>query len=155
MSGHYVQLCPNPLRFEPVTKENSVFFDEANRQVFSVTSVEGKTRVVVRGPDVKSVVIFNVPAVGHVQSIKFSYDRKILAIQRSLKVVEFINFADGIDSQQYSQTCKSKSAHVIGFNWTNFNEIVFITNQGLEFYQVWVPSLETSYLLAHCYKNLW
>lgn len=33
MSGHYVQLCPNPLRFEPVTKENSVFFDEANRQV--------------------------------------------------------------------------------------------------------------------------
>jgi len=34
MSGHYVQLCPNPLRFEPVTKENSVFFDEANRQVW-------------------------------------------------------------------------------------------------------------------------
>lgn len=58
MSGHYVQLCPNPLRFEPVTKENSVFFDEANRQVFSVTSVEEKTRVVVRGPDVKSLVIF-------------------------------------------------------------------------------------------------
>ena len=27
-------------------------------QVFSVTSVEGKTRVVVRGPDVKSLVIF-------------------------------------------------------------------------------------------------
>ena len=31
---------------------------------------------------------------------------------------------------------QSKSAHVIGFNWTNLNEIVFITNQGLEFYQV-------------------
>lgn len=136
MSGHYVQLCPNPLRFEPVTKENSVFFDEANRQVFSVTSVEEKTRVVVRGPDVKSLVIFNIPSVGHVQSIKFSYDRKILAIQRSLKVVEFINFAEGNDSHQYSQTCKSKSAHVIGFHWTNLNEIVFITNQGLEFYQV-------------------
>ncbi|CAH3109279.1 unnamed protein product [Pocillopora meandrina] len=136
MSGHYVQLCPNPLRFEPVTKENSVFFDEANRQVFSVTSVDGKTHVVVRGPDLKSFVIFDIPTMGYVQSIKFSYDRKILAIQRSIKVVEFINFADGIDSQQYSQTCKSKSAHVIGFNWTNLNEIVFITNQGLEFYQV-------------------
>lgn len=136
MSGHYVQLCPNPLRFEPVTKENSVFFDEANRQVFSVTSVDGKTRVVVRGPDLKSFVTFIIPTMGYVQSIKFSYDRKILAIQRSIKVVEFINFADGIDSQQYSQTCKSKSAHVIGFNWTNLNEIVFITNQGLEFYQV-------------------
>ena len=33
MCGHYVQLCNNPLRFEPVTKENSVFFDESNRQV--------------------------------------------------------------------------------------------------------------------------
>ncbi|PFX27341.1 uncharacterized protein C18orf8-like [Stylophora pistillata] len=136
MSGHYVQLCPNPLRFEPVTKENSVFFDEANRQVFSVTSVDGKTCVVVRGPDLKSFVVFNIQTMGYVQSIKFSYDRKILAIQRSLKVVEFLNFADGIDSQPYSQTCKSKSAHVIGFNWTNLNEIVFITNQGLEFYQV-------------------
>lgn len=29
----------------------------------------------------------SLPSVGHVQSIKFSYDRKILAIQRSLKVV--------------------------------------------------------------------
>lgn len=136
MSGHYVQLCNNPLRFEPVTKENSVFFDESNRQVFSVTSGEGKTHVVVRGPDIKSVAKFFIPSGGHVMSIKFSYDRKILAIQRSLKVVDFMNFADGSDSQQYSQTCKSKSAHIIGFNWTNFNEIVFITNQGLEFYQV-------------------
>ena len=93
MSGHYVQLCNNPLRFEPVTKENSVFFDESNRQVrlkynsynnyvlyflrsqhyfltftcyntkyilqvFSVTSGEGKTHVVVRGPDIKSVAKF-------------------------------------------------------------------------------------------------
>lgn len=32
---------------------------------------------------------------------------------------------------------QSKSAHIIGFNWTNLNEIVFITNQGLEFYQVY------------------
>ena len=32
MSGHYVQLSANPLRFDPVSKENSVFFDEANKQ---------------------------------------------------------------------------------------------------------------------------
>ena len=31
--------------------------------------------------------VLSIPAVGHVQSIKFSYDRKILAIQRSLKIV--------------------------------------------------------------------
>ena len=33
------------------------------------------------------IFALSIPAVGHVQSIKFSYDRKILAIQRSLKIV--------------------------------------------------------------------
>lgn len=45
----------------------------------------------------------------------------------------------------YLFSSQSKSAHVIGFNWTNLNEIVFITNQGLEFYQV-----EASILLNKC-----
>jgi hypothetical protein len=31
---------------------------------------------------------------------------------------------------------QSKSAQIIGFNWTGTNEIVFNTNQGLELYQV-------------------
>lgn len=29
-----------------------------------------------------------------------------------------------------------KNANVLGFCWTNWNEIVFITDQGIEFYQV-------------------
>ncbi|KAK3753262.1 hypothetical protein QZH41_015205 [Actinostola sp. cb2023] len=136
MSAHYVQLCGNPLRFVAVSKDNSVFFDEANKQVFAVNRLNSLTHVVVKGPDSRTKIMFEVPDAGHVHSIKFSYDHKILAIQRSPKTVDFINFADGIDSQQYHQSCKGKSAHVIGFSWTNLNEIVFITNQGLEFYQV-------------------
>ncbi|XP_028515381.1 regulator of MON1-CCZ1 complex [Exaiptasia diaphana] len=136
MSTHYVQLCTNPLRFVPVSKDNSVFFDEANKQVFAVNRLNNITHVVVKGPDSRTKILFDIPDAGHVHSIKFSYDQKILAIQRSPKTVDFINFADGIDSQQYHQACKAKSAHVIGFNWTNLNEIVFITNQGLEFFQV-------------------
>ncbi|XP_032220481.2 regulator of MON1-CCZ1 complex isoform X2 [Nematostella vectensis] len=136
MSSHYVQLCTNPLNFEAVSNENSVFFDEANKQVFVVYRLNFKTHVVVKGPDAATKVMFDIPDTGHVHSIKFSYDHKILAIQRSPRTVDFINFADGIDSEQYHQTCKGKSAHVVGFNWTNLNEIVFITNQGLEFFQV-------------------
>ena len=32
-SSSYVGLSKNPLRFDPVSRENSVFFDEANKQV--------------------------------------------------------------------------------------------------------------------------
>ena len=31
----YVQLSKNPIRFEPVSKVNGVFFDDSNRQVDS------------------------------------------------------------------------------------------------------------------------
>ncbi|CAH1776277.1 unnamed protein product, partial [Owenia fusiformis] len=74
---------------------------------------------------------------GSVISIKFSYDMKVLAVQRSQKSVEFVNFTNGnIDTMEYSQTCKGKSTRIIGFNWTNINEVVFITDHGIEFYQV-------------------
>lgn len=34
---------------------------------------------------------------------------------------------------------QTKNANVLGFCWTNWNEIVFITDQGIEFYQVRRP----------------
>ncbi|CAB4014993.1 Hypothetical predicted protein, partial [Paramuricea clavata] len=82
----YVCLSNKPLRFDPVSRENSVFFDEANKQVFSVRQVGQYTRVVVRGPD-KKVSRFDIPEKGHVASIKFSLDQKILAVQRTAKAV--------------------------------------------------------------------
>jgi hypothetical protein len=51
---------------------------------------------------------------------------------------EFINFtgADGMDSVEYSQSCKGKNATILGFVWTHNNEIVFVTDHGVEFFQV-------------------
>ena len=31
--GHYIELSPHPIRFEPVSKVTNVFFDDSNRQV--------------------------------------------------------------------------------------------------------------------------
>jgi len=31
---------------------------------------------------------------------------------------------------------QTKNASILGFCWTNWNEIVFVTDQGIEFYQV-------------------
>ncbi|XP_077990884.1 regulator of MON1-CCZ1 complex-like [Glandiceps talaboti] len=138
--SYYVELSPNPTRFEPVSKVTNVFFDEVNKQVFAVRS-GGATGVVVKGPDDKTIN-FRMEDKGDVISIKLSYDMKVLAVQRSQKTVEFINFIEGKNTNEYSQSCKGKTTKIIGFNWTNLNEIVFITDHGIEFYQV-IPEKKT------------
>uniref|UniRef100_A0A4W6FSI8 Regulator of MON1-CCZ1 n=1 Tax=Lates calcarifer TaxID=8187 RepID=A0A4W6FSI8_LATCA len=132
---HYLELCENPVQFEHASSVNNVFFDEANKQVFAVRS-GGATGVVVKGPDDKSSVAFRMDDKGEVKCIKFSIGNKILAVQRTSKSVDFINFIPDYPHTEFTQECKTKNASVLGFCWTNWNEIVFITDQGIEFYQV-------------------
>lgn len=129
------ELSSNPIRFEPVSQLTKVFFDDVNQQVFAVRS-GGATGVVVKGPDVTKNMDFCMEDKGEVISIKFSIDQKILAIQRCQTSVEFVNFRDGIDGVEYSQSCKGKTSKLIGFVWTFVNEIVYVTDHGIELYQV-------------------
>ena len=69
-------------------------------------------------------------------SLKFSPNHRILAIQRSSKSIDFMNFFDGGSVEEYSQSCKGRTTVIIGFCWTSANDIVFVTNLGIEFYQV-------------------
>lgn len=92
-------------------------------------------------------------------SVKFSLDHKILAIQREPQSIDFLNISDGkcdsnynmthlpndyvhhykpyiVSDTEFKQSCRNRSGTIIGFNWTCQNEIVFITHQGIEFYQV-------------------
>ncbi|KAI3355541.1 hypothetical protein L3Q82_018371 [Scortum barcoo] len=132
---HYLELCESPVQFEHASSVNNVFFDEANKQVFAVRS-GGATGVVVKGPEDKSSVAFRMDDKGEVKCIKFSIGNKILAVQRTSKSVDFINFIPDYPHTEFTQECKTKNANVLGFCWTNWNEIVFITDQGIEFYQV-------------------
>ncbi|KAK7492946.1 hypothetical protein BaRGS_00015893 [Batillaria attramentaria] len=133
---YYVELCKNPIRFEPVSKANNVFFDDANKQVFAVRA-RGAMGVVVKGPDEKSVATFRTDDKGDVVSIKFSPDKRVLAIQRMPRTVEYVNFNSDMTSEQqeYSHSCKGK-ADILGFVWTGVNELVYITGKGLEHYQL-------------------
>ncbi|XP_052280303.1 regulator of MON1-CCZ1 complex-like isoform X2 [Dreissena polymorpha] len=135
--SHYIELCNSPIKFEPISKQNNVFYDDANQQVFTVRS-GGSMGVVVKGPNDRGSITFRMEDRGNVNSMKFSPDRRILAIQRSPKSVEFINFHEDqtTDTSEYSQTCKGRSTEIKGFVWTNVNEIVFITGNGAEFYQI-------------------
>ncbi|OWF47157.1 uncharacterized protein C18orf8-like [Mizuhopecten yessoensis] len=136
-SNFYIELCKTPIRFDPVDKVTNVFYDDSNKQVFAVRS-GGAMGVVVKGPGEKDSVTFRVEGRGDVISIKFSPDKRVLGIQRSAKSVEFINFMTDMtaDQLEYSQTCKGKSTNIMGFVWTGVNEIVFVTDHGIEFYQV-------------------
>lgn len=135
MSDYILELDPNTVRFEPVSKLTNVFFDEANCQVFAVRS-GGTTGVVVKGPKDEESISFRMLDKGDVMSIKFSADKKILSVQRSFKSIEFINFNGEPDSLEYSQSCKGKTTRILGFSWTFINEIVFVTDHGIEHYQV-------------------
>ncbi|XP_039586021.1 regulator of MON1-CCZ1 complex isoform X1 [Passer montanus] len=133
--GCYLALCARPVHFEKANAVNCVFFDEANKQVFAVRS-GGATGVVVKGLEDRNPISFRMEDKGEVKCIKFSLGNKILAVQRTLKSVDFLNFIPDSPQLEYTQECKTKNANILGFCWTSSTEIVFITDQGIEFYQV-------------------
>ena len=136
MASYYLELVQNSLTFPPVSRDINVFFDECMKQVFAVSNANDRTRVQVKKFDSNLNTIFQLQNKGAVISIKFSPNQCILAIQRSVKSIDFVNFNEGSKFEEYSQACKGRSTQIIGFCWTGNNDIVFVTNQGIEFYQV-------------------
>ncbi|XP_018058779.1 PREDICTED: uncharacterized protein C18orf8 [Atta colombica] len=132
---YYLELSPDPIRFESVSCLTNVFFDDSKQQVFAVRS-GGVTGVLVKGPDQN--LNFRMEDRGSVISIKFSPDMNVLAIQRTNSSVEFVNYSSvsGLDHVEYSQSCKGKSATILGFVWTHGTEILVVTDHGVELFQV-------------------
>lgn len=75
---------------------------------------------------------------GPMQSIKFSPDKKLLAIQRTenSKCIEFISFVNNQPNMSEIIVHQSKSAAVYGFVWVHNREVVFISNTGVEIFTV-------------------
>ncbi|XP_042653861.1 regulator of MON1-CCZ1 complex isoform X2 [Tyto alba] len=103
--GYYLALCARPVHFEKANPVNCVFFDEANKQVFAVRS-GGATGVVVKGLEDRNPISFRMEDKGEVKCIKFSLGNKILAVQRTLKSVDFLNFIPDSTQLEYTQECK-------------------------------------------------
>ncbi|XP_050585934.1 regulator of MON1-CCZ1 complex isoform X2 [Bombus affinis] len=132
---YYLELSSDPIRFESVSCLTNVFFDDSKQQVFAVRS-GGVTGVLVKGPNQN--LSFRMEDKGPVISIKFSPDMNILAVQHNNSSVEFMNYSPvaGLDNIEYSQSCKGKNATILGFVWTHGNEILFVTDYGVELFQV-------------------
>ncbi|XP_012539217.1 regulator of MON1-CCZ1 complex isoform X1 [Monomorium pharaonis] len=132
---YYLELSPDPIRFESVSCLTNVFFDDSKQQVFAIRS-GGVTGVLVKGPNQN--LNFRMEDKGPVISIKFSPDMNVLAIQRTNSSVEFVNYSSvsGLDHVEYSQSCKGKNATILGFVWTHGTEILVVTDHGVELFQV-------------------
>ncbi|XP_055696942.1 regulator of MON1-CCZ1 complex isoform X1 [Phlebotomus papatasi] len=131
---YYLELCANPIRFDPVSHLTNVFFDDSNKQVFAVRS-GGATGIVVKGP-ADTVHTFCMDDRGPIRSIKFSPDMKILAIQRTDVCVEFINFANGQPIPNEMLQFRGKNAQIFGFVWVANKEVAMISNGGIELCQI-------------------
>ena len=72
-------------------------------------------------------------------TVKNKIYQAVLSIQRSKNSVEFLNVTPGgevdVDGE-YSQVCKARSAAILGYLWTSNTEIVYITDHGVEIYNI-------------------
>lgn len=92
--------------------------------------------VVVKGPlEDSNLINFRMEDHGPVLSIKFSPDQKVLAVQRTKTSVEFMNFNGTSIEAEYTQSCK-KNCIVLGFVWSQVNEVALITDHGIELYLI-------------------
>ncbi|XP_063585002.1 regulator of MON1-CCZ1 complex-like isoform X2 [Penaeus indicus] len=129
----YLELSNHPIRFEPVSKVTNVFFDDTSKEVLSVRA-GGTLGVVVRG--VGRDHTFRMEDRGTISSLKFSPDHTVLAVQRNKNSVELLSYNDGEIGSGCVQECRAKGANLLGFIWTNNDDLVLVTNSGVEFYQV-------------------
>ncbi|EDV51149.1 regulator of MON1-CCZ1 complex [Drosophila erecta] len=134
---HYIELSPNPIRFDAVSQLTNVFFDDSNKQIFAVRS-GGATGVVVKGPGSPDDIVISFcmsDRGGAIRSIKFSPDNQILAVQRKENSVEFICFQGDQPLLQDIITHQVKTT-IHGFVWVHNREVALISNTGVEVHTV-------------------
>jgi hypothetical protein len=132
-----LRLSDSPIYFEPISSLTNVFFDRDNQQIFCVRS-NGVGGIVVKGNKPEHNLSFRMEDKGSVATIKFSPNMNILAIRRKDKcVIDFLNFKNSQPIlQEYSQSFKAKSTKFQECYWLDTNEVLLVSEQGFEHYQI-------------------
>ncbi|VDK20631.1 unnamed protein product [Taenia asiatica] len=122
----FASLSSNPLVFEPISSVNSVYYDPANGQVFTLRA-RGAMGVNVKSLESGQTSNFRICDKGEILSIKFDPNCTVLSLQRKRNCVDFINFENGRPEDiEYSQTCRIlRNSHLVralkhGFVQTNW-----------------------------------
>lgn len=146
-SSRVLFLKQSHVTFEAPTQKVSVFFDECNREIISLTSEAGsKTKVLFQATDRFDKVQFILPVEKKILSIKFNPLRTVLAYHVEKSNIEFINVQTSRDAagqlnylltdKRYVQPSRTKTNKLFGFLWTGNLELVMITDISIEYYQV-------------------
>lgn len=131
----FVQLSPSPVCFDPASPTVNVFYDDANHHVFVVRS-NGAGGIIVIDTSGKSQTL-RIDDKGEIFTVRLSPSCKILTIQRAPNALDFLNYTEGGKaSTTFCQTCKGKTTKITDFFWSSDTEIIFVTDLGLEFYEV-------------------
>lgn len=134
-------------KFEPPGQNVSVFFDECNQEVISLTSgLESKTKVLFQATETLETIQFLLPIEKRILSIKLNPLRTVLAYHVEKSIVEFINVkltkdsnespVHVLDDRRYVQASRAKNSQLLGFLWTGPTELVMITDISIEYYHL-------------------
>lgn len=94
--------------------------------------------VIVKGPRPELNLSFRMEDKGNVATIKFNPNMTIVAIRRRDKfIIDFLNFKNSQPIlSEYSQSFKAKSTKFQECYWLDTNEILLVSEQGFEHYQI-------------------
>uniref|UniRef100_A0A182QHZ9 Uncharacterized protein n=1 Tax=Anopheles farauti TaxID=69004 RepID=A0A182QHZ9_9DIPT len=141
LQHYYLELSPDPIRFDGTGLLTNVFFDDAKQQVIAVRS-GGATGIVVKGARDGESFVFcmdlhstDTPD-AQIRSIKFSTDNQVLAVQRSETSVEFISFLPNHRPNLQEMLLYKGKSTINGFVWVQERQVALFTNVGVEILMV-------------------
>lgn len=124
----------NYVKFDPVSQITNVFFDDTKNQIFIVKSVSVSVKSIGLADQIESLS-FSIDS-APIIAIKFNSDNSVLAIQRtetSLELAPFINNQLLPTSKIFYET---KKTILYGFFWTQPNELVIVSADHVEVFQI-------------------
>lgn len=80
--------------------------------------------------------VYSLPEKRGILRLKFCPTFALLSLQRCEIGIDFVIFKNAQPVDIFSYRIKNKTAKILDFFWTNVNEIVIVTNAGIEFIQV-------------------
>jgi len=118
--------------------QEQVFYDGGQKEVIVCTDMGTTYKIVSRklSEHSPSQLVAEIPNIGVIEDIKFSCDRKFLGIKGSSP-----NYIDlyNIDAATFAKhNCRQsdKKVSILGYFWTNASNLLLITTQGVEFYEL-------------------
>ncbi|MFH4978483.1 hypothetical protein AB6A40_005192 [Gnathostoma spinigerum] len=126
------------IAFEASSTLSDIFYDDVNQKICTVRG-NGALGVTAKGLQTRDFISFRMKDCGKIKIMKFSPDGRIASVQREEFTVDFVCISpneDGSACIQFSQSAKLRYAPILGLEWIAANQLLFVTKQGLELYQV-------------------